>query len=88
VDISGGRTGIAPSGTIDAIMQAVDIMYSNISTTQLAKADVVIRPRVGGIASSDMSRRHEAILEGEKAASEALPAIDRILAKLRQEKRL
>lgn len=88
VDISGGRTGVAPQGTIDAILQAVDIMYANISAVQVTKADVVIRPMVGSIASSDMSRRHEAILEGEKAAMEALPAIDRILARLRQEKRL
>lgn len=88
VDISGGRDGTVPQSTMDAILQAVDIMYFQISAFQLTKADVVIRPRVGYISSSDMSKRHEAILEGEKAAVEALPAISRIIAKLRQEKRL
>ncbi len=88
VDISGGRNGIVPTGTMDAILQAVDIMYSNISAFQLQKADVVIRPRVGYISSSDMTKRHEAILEGEKAAMEAMPAIEKIITKLRQEKRL
>jgi NTE family protein len=88
VDISGGKSGAVPQGTIDAFLLAVDIMYANISAYQVAKADVVIRPKVGHIASSDLSRRHEAILEGEKAAMEALPAIDRILSRLRQEQRL
>jgi NTE family protein len=49
---------------------------------------VVIRPRVSHINSSDFDRRHEAILEGEKAAAEALPKILQILNKLRQEGRL
>jgi predicted acylesterase/phospholipase RssA len=43
---------------------------------------------VSHINSSDFDRRHEAILEGEKAAAEALPKILQILNKLRQEGRL
>jgi NTE family protein len=88
VDISGERDGNVPDGTLATILQAVDIMYSHIGAYQLAKADVVIRPKVGYITSADLSKRHEAILLGEKAAMEALPKIESILVKLRQEGRL
>ncbi len=88
VDISSSLAASAPSGTIETIMQAIDIMYSKISAIQIKNADVVIKPKVGYIGSSDFSKRHEAIMEGEKAANEALPAINQILTKLRQEGRL
>jgi NTE family protein len=63
-------------------------MYSKLATQQLARADVVIKPKVGYIGSAAFDKRHEAVLEGEKAATEALPAINAILAKLRAEGRL
>jgi len=88
VDISSSQTGTAPQGTIETILQSVNIMYAKISEIQLRKADVVIRPNVGYIGSADFSRRHEAILEGEKAATEALQPIQQILSKLRQEGRI
>ncbi len=69
-------------------MQAIDIMYNKIAAIQLKNADVVIKPKVGHIGSSDFSKRHEAIMEGEKAAVEAMPAINQIIAKLKQEGRL
>jgi NTE family protein len=88
VDISSSVGGPAPQGTIDTILQSINIMYSKLSDTQLAKADVVIRPKVGYIASSDFSKRHEAILEGERAATEALPRVKEIIDRLRLEGRL
>jgi NTE family protein len=88
VDISSSLASSPPTGTIETIMQAIDIMYSKMAAFQLKNADVVIKPKVGYIGSSDFSKRHEAILEGEKAASDAMPAISQILAKLRQEGRL
>jgi NTE family protein len=88
IDISGGVAGAIPQSTMDTILQSIDIMYSKISAYQLSKADVVIRPKVSDIGSADLNRRHDAILEGEKAATEALPAIQKILAKLRQEGRI
>jgi NTE family protein len=63
-------------------------MYSKISSAQLSNADVVIKPKVGYIGSADFDKRHEAIIEGEKAALEALPKINAIIAKLKQEERL
>jgi NTE family protein len=63
-------------------------MYSRLASIQLSMADVVIKPKVGYIDPSDFSKRHEAILEGEKAALEALPQIMQIINQLRQEGRL
>ena len=88
VDISGGVAGAAPQGTMDTILQAIDIMYAKIAAYQIRNADIVIQPKVGYIGFSDLSKRHEAILEGEKAAVEALPAIQEIIEKLKQEGRL
>jgi len=88
VDISSSLDSSVPRSTIDTILQSINIMYAKISVIQLSKADVVIRPNVGYIGSSDFSRRHEAILEGEKAAMAALPDINAIISKLRQEGRL
>jgi NTE family protein len=59
-----------------------------MAAIQIKNADVVIKPKIGYIGSSDFSKRHEAIMEGEKAANAVLPAINSILAKLRQEGRL
>jgi NTE family protein len=88
VDISAGVAGAVPQGILDTILQSIDIMYAKIATAQLRNADVVIRPQVSHIGSSDFDKRHEAILEGEKAATQALPQIRQILDKLRQEGRL
>jgi NTE family protein len=63
-------------------------MYSKLGLIQLSQADVVIRPKVGHIGSADFSKKHEAILEGEKAAIEALPQIMQIINRLREEGRL
>jgi NTE family protein len=88
VDISGDVKASAPDGTIETILQSINIMYSKLAAIQLSKADVVIKPGVGYIGSADFSKRHEATLEGEKAALEALPKIQEILNKLKQEGRL
>ena len=82
VDISSDIDTALPEGTMDTILQSINIMYSKISYMQLLKADVVIRPKVGRIGSGDFDKRHEAILEGEKAALESLPRIREIIAKL------
>jgi len=88
VDISADGEAPRPQGTLETMMQAIGIMYSKLATHQLARADVVIKPKVGYIGSAGFDKRHEAVLEGEKAAMEALPAINALLAKLRAEGRL
>lgn len=88
VDISAARSGTVPQGTIDTILQSVDIMHAKISRMHVSRADVVIRPNVGHIGSGDFSRKHTAILEGEKAALAAIPAIEDLMMRLRKEGRL
>jgi NTE family protein len=88
VDISSDVESTPPESTIETILQSISIMYSKLSSIQISKADIVIRPKVGYIGSSDFSKRHEAVLEGEKAAIEALPAINALVSKLQQEGRL
>jgi NTE family protein len=88
VDISSGVTPTAPTGTLETIMQSVDIMHNKMSVIQLKGADVVIRPKVTHIGSGDFTKRNEAIMEGEKAAAEAMPAINQVIDSLRQGERL
>ena len=88
VDISVGVANTVPQGILDTILQTVDIMHSRLAAVQIRNADVVIRPRLSGIGSSDFDRRHDAILEGERAATEAMPQIQMIIARLRGEGRL
>ena len=88
VDISSEVDRTKPESTIATIFQAFDIMYSKLGQIQLPRADVVIRPKVDYIGSSDFSKRHEATLEGEKATMEVLPQITQIINRLKKEGRL
>jgi NTE family protein len=88
VDISADLDTKPPEGTIDTILQAINIMYAKLPSAQLTRADVIIKPKVGRIGSSDFEKRHEAIMEGEKATLEILSTIQAITARLRQEGRL
>ncbi len=88
VDISSDVDTAQPEGTVETILQSINIMYSKVADMQISRADVVIRPKVGYIGSADFLKRHEAILEGEKAALEALPKIKDIIGRLRKDGRL
>jgi NTE family protein len=87
VDIAADLDTRQPEGTIDTILQAINIMYSKLSVVQTAKADVVIRPKVGHIGSADFDKRNEAIMEGEKAALAAMPRIRSLLDNLARDGR-
>ena len=88
VDLSMGVESPPPKTILETIMQSVVIMHSKISQSQLSRADIVIRPRVSHIGPTDFSRRHEAVLEGEKAALQAMPQVRAALERLRAEGRL
>ena len=88
VDISGGLQRTVPDGMFDSIKKSVDIMYSKIAEYQIKHADVVIRPNMKHISSTEMEKFNEAILEGEKAATLKLPELQQIMAQLKQERRL
>ena len=88
VDISGGLQRTVPDGMFDSIKKSVDIMYSKIAEYQIKHADVVIRPNMKHISSTEMEKFNVAILEGEKAATLKLPELQQMMAQLKQERRL
>jgi NTE family protein len=61
-------------------------MGQKLGEQELARADVVIRPRVGNIGPAEFEQRNQAIIEGEKAALAALPQIRARIAQLQKAK--
>jgi NTE family protein len=88
VDITSDIGNTIPTSTMETIMKSIEIMYNKISRIPIGMADVVIKPQVGFVGAADFDHRNEAIMEGEKAAWSAMPRINAILARLRQEGRL
>jgi NTE family protein len=88
VDISGGIGTDMPSGIMDTLKKVINIMYARIAEYQMKNADVVIRPNMKNIGSTEMEKSNEAIFEGEKAASAKMPEIQKIIDRLKQEGRL
>jgi len=79
VDISNKARGQTPSHLLGALNQSIAIMGQKLGQAELQHATVVIRPDISRIGSTDFAQKHQAILEGEKAAQAALPAIQRAL---------
>lgn len=75
VDISARPSDKPLRGTLDILLQTFTIMGQSLSRYELKEADVVIRPKVDGVGSTDFQARHDSILEGERAAQAALPQI-------------
>jgi NTE family protein len=84
VDISNVSRRDKITGTLDILLQTFAIMGHAISRHELEDADVVIRPRMAAISSTDFEDRHLAILEGEKAAAAVMPELKARLAKARE----
>jgi len=77
VDISRPPEAGRVSDSIDVILQTFSIMGRAIAAQALREADVVIRPPIGAVGSTDFDSRQFAIAEGERAARAALPDIRR-----------
>ena len=50
----------------------------DVTRIQLARADIVIRPKVLDMGSTDFTQRAQAIVEGEKATVAAMPKASRL----------
>lgn len=83
VDISSKPRDHRTQSTLDVLLQTVTIMGQSISRHELKEADVVIRPVTADLPSADFQGRHRAILEGERAATAAMPEIKARLARAR-----
>lgn len=86
VDISAKPRYAKVEGLTDILLQTFGIMGQSISRSELAGADVVIRPNTGGFGSADFARKHEAILEGERAAQAVVPFIRQKIQRAAAEK--
>ncbi len=84
VDISSKASGKAPEGMLGIVNQSIMIMGQKLGEQELARADVVIRPRVNSIGPAEFEQKNQAILEGEKAALAALPQIRARIAALQK----
>jgi NTE family protein len=84
VDISAIPEGQPTRGAVDILLQTFNIMGHAISQYELQDADVVMRPKLEGIASTDFGSRRLSILAGREAALSELAALKaRIAAKTR-----
>jgi NTE family protein len=81
VDISARpETGLTDS-SFDVLMQTFTIMGQTIKAYELDKyADIVIRPNLAAMSSSDFGQRNAAILAGEEAVAKIMPELQRKLA--------
>ena len=86
VDISTKAPGTKPGSMLGIVNQSISIMGQRLGEQELARADVVLRPKVLDIGPADFTRRNQAILEGEKAALAALPQIRAGLAQLQAQR--
>lgn len=75
VDISNKPQTGKTKSSLDVLLQTFAIMGQSLNRNELPQADIVIRPDISQLASADFKTRHQAVLEGEKAASQALPVL-------------
>ena len=75
VDISSPPEGSSASGTIEVLLQTFSIMGKSINGFELKDADVVVRPVLTGVSSSDFSSRKRSIEAGRQAMLQALPQL-------------
>jgi len=87
VDISSKADGSNPQGMLGVVGQSISIMGQKLGEQELARADVVIRPKVNQIGATDFEQKNQAILEGERAAMAAMPAIKAKLAAMEAARR-
>ncbi|HEY9544513.1 MAG TPA: patatin-like phospholipase family protein [Solimonas sp.] len=80
VDVSTPPPSTATTGKLDLLMRSFEIMGQSIRAAELPQADVVIRPDLTGISSSNFESKQQAILQGERAALAAMPQIRAELA--------
>jgi NTE family protein len=75
VDISNKPQMGKTKSSLDVLLQTFAIMGQSLNRSELPLADIVIRPDISQLASADFKTRHLAVLEGEKATAQAMPAL-------------
>jgi len=80
VDISSAPEGNLSGGTLDILLQTFSIMGKSINYFELKEADVVVKPALSGVSSSDFGSRKKSIEAGRKAMQQLLPQLRAAIA--------
>ncbi len=80
VDISSAPEGNLASGVLQILLQTFSIMGKSINTFELKEADVVVRPSLSGVGSSDFGARRRSIEAGRQAMLQMLPQLKAAIA--------
>lgn len=83
VDISADPQDLPSDGLFSLLPKTTAIMGQSINRLELAGADVVLRPALAGVSSTDFAARQRSIEAGRVAMRAALPRLKQLLAKLR-----
>lgn len=75
VDISDPPESNTASDTLQILLQTFSIMSKSINNFELRQADVVVRPALTSVASSDFGARRQAIEAGRVAMQALLPQL-------------
>lgn len=86
VDVTRQPTATKQFASTGALVtQSIDIMEHTLASNELKDADIVIRPDLRQVPSTNFDLRAEAIAAGERAASAALPRIRELIEAKRHE---
>lgn len=75
VDVSSPPSADPTTGKMDVLMRTFDIMGKSIRNWELPMADILVRPDLSKVSSTDIDAKHQAILEGERAMQAAIPQL-------------
>ncbi|MDP1531189.1 patatin-like phospholipase family protein [Rhodoferax sp.] len=84
VDISDKPANGSINSTMDVALQTLAIMGQMIRHYEQPVADIMIRPDISRLGSVDFDNRHQAILEGERAAGMQMQTLKDKLARFGQ----
>jgi NTE family protein len=79
IDVTADFSHFQPKNIVTTLNQAIYIQSEGMSQEELANADFVIRPDLGDIGATDLTRSAECIEAGNVATRHAIPAIKRML---------
>ncbi len=80
VDISSAPDGESSDGTLSILLKTFTIMAKSINDFELKNADVMVRPSLVGVGSSDFTAKKRAIDAGRAAMLAELPKLRALLA--------
>lgn len=83
VDVSDSPVYNKTDSTVEVMLQTFTIMGQTIRRYELAGADILIRPQLNGIGTTNFDDRISAIQDGENAVKSVLPELKDKLQKLR-----